>query len=113
MQHVLSSDNQTPGKLEAIDDNGATDDNETTSGNDPTDHNETTSKYDDNWLGISNDNRTEDDTWLDAIDDNGEPGDSWLDATDENGATDFRKFRWYMIRLSLLSTRLNCTMKEN
>lgn len=46
--------NQTPGKLEAIDDNGATDDNETTSGNDPTDHNETTSKYDGNWLGISN-----------------------------------------------------------
>ena len=77
MRYVLSSDKQTSWKLEATDDNGATDDNETTSKNGATDDDETTSKSgngetDDNWPGISNDNGTAD-TWLDAIDDNKAP----------------------------------------
>ena len=43
LQRVLSSDNQTSGKIEATNGNGATDDNETTSANGATDDHETTS----------------------------------------------------------------------
>ena len=43
LQRVLSSDNQTSGKLEATNGNGATDDNKTTSANGATDDHETTS----------------------------------------------------------------------
>ena len=109
MQHALTSDNQTSGKLEATDDNRATHDNKTTFGNAATHDNETTSKNaathdnettsgnaatrdnetasqsgsgvtDDNWLGITNANQAADENWLDAIDDNTASHDSWLDA---------------------------------
>ena len=63
MQHILSSHNQTSGKLEPTDDNRASQ-----TGNGGTD---------DNCLNVSNDN---DETWLDAIDDNTAPDDSLLDA---------------------------------